>query len=87
MLATAVYWVVLFLIERSGWKGLDLRLARRHASTRVFFVIFFLGDADGRTKELSCRSVAAYSSFSFRNGEYCIRPVISCSTAGRSCLR
>ena len=42
VLATAVYGVVLYLIERSGWKGLVLPWidATRYV---VFFVIFFLG--------------------------------------------
>ena len=42
VLATAVYWVVLFIIERSGWKGLVFSWldATEHV---VFFVVFFLG--------------------------------------------
>jgi hypothetical protein len=42
VLATAVYWVVLFVIERSGWKGLAFPWldATPYA---VFFVIFFIG--------------------------------------------
>ena len=42
VLATAVYGVVLYLIERSGWRGLVLPWidATRYV---VFFVIFFLG--------------------------------------------
>jgi hypothetical protein len=42
VLATAVYGVVLYLIERSGWKGFVLPWldATRYV---VFFVIFFLG--------------------------------------------
>ena len=42
VLAPAVYGVVLYLIERSGWKGLALPWidATRYV---VFFVIFFLG--------------------------------------------
>ena len=42
VLATAVYGVVLFLIERSGWRGLVLPWldATRYV---VFFVIFFVG--------------------------------------------
>ena len=42
VLATAVYGVVLYLIERSGWKGFALPWidATRYV---VFFVIFFLG--------------------------------------------
>ena len=42
VLATAVYGVVLYLIERSGWKGFMLPWidATRYV---VFFVIFFVG--------------------------------------------
>ena len=42
VLATAVYGVVLYLIERSGWRGLVLPWidATRYV---VFFVVFFLG--------------------------------------------
>ena len=42
VLATAVYGVVLYLIERSGWRGLVLPWidATRYV---VFFVIFFVG--------------------------------------------
>ena len=42
VLATAVYGVVLYLIERSGWKGFALPWidATRYV---VFFVIFFVG--------------------------------------------
>jgi len=42
VLATAVYWVVLFIIERSGWKGLDFGWLNA-TEYAVFFVIFFLG--------------------------------------------
>jgi len=42
VLATAVYWVVLFIIERSGWKGLALPWLDTTEYV-VFFVIFFLG--------------------------------------------
>ena len=42
VLATAVYWVVLFIIERSGWKGLALAWLDTTEYV-VFFVIFFLG--------------------------------------------
>jgi hypothetical protein len=42
VLATAVYWVVLFVIERSGWKGLALSWIDPTEYV-VFFVIFFLG--------------------------------------------
>ena len=42
VLATAVYGVVLYLIERSGWKGFALPWidATRYV---VFFVVFFVG--------------------------------------------
>ncbi|MCW5733610.1 MAG: hypothetical protein KIS73_05765 [Enhydrobacter sp.] len=42
VLATAVYGVVLYLIERSGWRGLALPWldATKYV---VFFVIFFVG--------------------------------------------
>ena len=42
VLATAVYGVVLYLIERSGWKGFALPWidATRYV---VFFAVFFLG--------------------------------------------
>jgi hypothetical protein len=42
VLATAVYWVVLFIIERSGWKGLALPWLDATEYV-VFFVVFFLG--------------------------------------------
>jgi hypothetical protein len=42
VLATAVYWVVLFIIERSGWKGLAFSWLDTTEYV-VFFVIFFLG--------------------------------------------
>ena len=42
VLATAVYGVVLFIIERSGWKGLALPWLDATEYV-VFFVIFFLG--------------------------------------------
>ena len=41
-LATAVYSVVLFIIERSGWKGLAFSWLDTTEYV-VFFVIFFLG--------------------------------------------
>ncbi len=41
-LATAVYWVVLFIIERSGWKGLAFSWLDVTEYV-VFFVIFFIG--------------------------------------------
>ena len=42
VLATAVYGVVLYLIERSGWRGLVLPWidATRYV---VFFMVFFVG--------------------------------------------
>ena len=42
VLATAVYWVVLFIIERSGWKGLAFSWLDTTEYV-VFFVVFFLG--------------------------------------------
>jgi len=42
VLATAVYWVVLFIIERSGWKGLVLPWLDATEYV-VFFVIFLAG--------------------------------------------
>ena len=42
VLATAVYWVVLFIVERSGWKGLAFPWLDATEYV-VFFVIFFLG--------------------------------------------
>jgi hypothetical protein len=42
VLATAVYWVVLFIIERSGWKGLAFSWLDTTEYV-VFFAIFFLG--------------------------------------------
>ena len=42
VLATAVYWVVLFIIERTGWKGLTFS-GLDVTEYAVFFVIFFLG--------------------------------------------
>jgi len=42
VLATAVYWVVLFIIERSGWKGLVSSWLDATEYV-VFFVVFFLG--------------------------------------------
>jgi hypothetical protein len=42
VLATAVYWVVLFIIERNGWKGLAFSWLDTTEYV-VFFVIFFLG--------------------------------------------
>ena len=42
VLATAVYWVVLFIIERSGWKGLVFSWLDATEYV-VFFVVFFQG--------------------------------------------
>lgn len=42
VLATAVYWVVLFIIDNSGWKGLQFGSLDVTAYA-VFFVVFFLG--------------------------------------------
>jgi hypothetical protein len=42
VLATAVYGVVLFIIERTGWKGLVFS-GLDTTECVVFFVIFFLG--------------------------------------------
>ena len=42
VLATAVYWVVLFIIERSGWKGLAFPWLDTTEYV-VFFAVFFLG--------------------------------------------
>ena len=42
VLATAVYGVALYVIERSGWKGLVLPWLDT-TEYAVFFVIFFLG--------------------------------------------
>ena len=42
VLATAVYWVVLFIIERSGWKGLVFSWLDATEYV-VFFAVFFLG--------------------------------------------
>jgi len=41
-LATAVYAVVLYIIERSGWKGLAFSWLDTTEYV-VFFAIFFLG--------------------------------------------
>ena len=38
VLATCVFWVALFIVERSGWQ-VPLGLT----SQAVFFVVFFLG--------------------------------------------
>jgi hypothetical protein len=42
VLATAVFWVVLFIIDNTGWKGLSLS-GLDLTEYVVFFVIFFLG--------------------------------------------
>jgi len=42
VLATAVFGVVLFIIDRSGWKGLSFDWLDL-TEYLVFFVIFFIG--------------------------------------------
>ena len=42
VLATAVFWVVLFIIDHTGWKGLMLS-GIDFTEYAVFLVIFFLG--------------------------------------------
>jgi hypothetical protein len=42
VLATAVFWVALLIIDRSGWKGLVLPWLDATEYV-VFFVIFFIG--------------------------------------------
>jgi hypothetical protein len=42
VLATAVFWVILFVIDRSGWKGLSLPWLDVTEYV-VFFVVFFFG--------------------------------------------
>ena len=42
VLATAVFWVTLLIIDRSGWKGLTLSWIDPTEYV-VFFVIFFIG--------------------------------------------
>jgi hypothetical protein len=42
VLATAVYWVVLFIIDNSGWKGLQFG-GMDVTAYAVFFVVFVLG--------------------------------------------
>jgi hypothetical protein len=42
VLATAVFWVALLIIDRSGWKGLSLPWLDLTEYV-VFFVIFFIG--------------------------------------------
>jgi len=42
VLATAVFGVVLFIIERSGWRGLAFSWFDTTEYV-VFFVVFFLG--------------------------------------------
>ena len=42
VLATAVFWVVLLIIDRSGWKGLSFSWLDMTEYV-VFFVIFFIG--------------------------------------------
>ena len=42
MLATAVFWVALFIIDNTGWKGLSLS-GLDITTYAVFFVVFFVG--------------------------------------------
>ena len=42
VLATAVFWVVLYIIDHTGWKGLMLS-GIDFTEYAVFLVIFFLG--------------------------------------------
>jgi hypothetical protein len=42
VLATAVFWVALFIIDHTGWKGLMLS-GIDFTEYAVFLVIFFLG--------------------------------------------
>ena len=42
VLATAVFWVVLFIVDHTGWKGLMLS-GIDFTDYAVFLVIFFLG--------------------------------------------
>jgi hypothetical protein len=42
VLATAVFWVALFIIDHTGWKGLMLS-GIDFTKYAVFLVIFFLG--------------------------------------------
>jgi hypothetical protein len=42
VLATAVFWVVMLIIDRSGWKGLAFSWLDLTEYV-VFFVIFFIG--------------------------------------------
>ena len=42
VLATAVFWVVLLIIDRSGWKGLAFSWLDTTEYV-VFFVILFIG--------------------------------------------
>ena len=42
VLATAVFWVVLFIVDHTGWKGLMLS-GIDFTEYAVFLVIFFLG--------------------------------------------
>ena len=48
VLATAVFWVVLFIVEHTGWKGLMLA-GIDFTEYAVFLVIFFLGVLTVRT--------------------------------------
>lgn len=42
VLATAVFWVVLFVIDHTGWKGL-MMAGIDFTEYAAFLVIFFLG--------------------------------------------
>jgi len=42
VLATAVFWVVLYIVDHTGWKGLMLS-GIDFTEYAVFLVIFFLG--------------------------------------------
>jgi hypothetical protein len=42
VLATAVFWVTLFIIEHTGWKGLMLS-GIDFTQYAVFMVVFFFG--------------------------------------------
>ena len=42
VLATAVFWVVLYIVDHTGWKGLMLS-GIDFTEYVVFLVIFFLG--------------------------------------------
>ena len=42
VLATAVFWVVIYIVDHTGWKGLMLS-GIDFTEYAVFLVIFFLG--------------------------------------------